>query len=145
MDRMTLAVQGVDGALGGLDATGGDPAVAYVAMAEGVYWITAADECLLQVDPDGWGDKRGQLIMGLRYARNVNAHEMDAWVQPAEGVFSNRFWDEYYEWVWRSMPPPVDDRWAAQHVAYTERVHGRSVRDTLADARDLIRQHWDAE
>jgi hypothetical protein len=141
MDRFDLVLAGIDGAILRLNETEGDAFRAYLATGEALFWIGALDDVLLDIDGHAWRARRGALVQGLKYARNVAAHELDAWVQPAEDLWSDRWWDDWYDFAWRAMPEPRSEQWRRQFAAYQERIEGRSVRDTLADARDLARDH----
>ena len=138
MDRMALVQAGLEGAIRRLEYADAD-AVAYIATGEALFWAIAADEVLLATSPQ-WEAHRGKLFQGLRYPRNVAAHDVSAWMQPGEDPFSDRWWGGWHDWVWREMPPPREghERERRQYLAFKDRVSGRSVRDTLADARDLI-------
>jgi hypothetical protein len=147
--RHTLLRAALEGAIARLDSAGSDATKAFAAIGEVAFWVVAADESVrtgTSADQQ-WREapERLRLFQGMRYPRNGTAHESTAWEQAYQDPYTERFWSEYGAWVWSPLPEPgpADERRVKQYEAYQERLQGRRVLDTAADAKDELISWWD--
>lgn len=117
-----------------------DEDAALKAVAEAIAWACALDEYFKQSDRAYEAcrddDRNGELMRGVRYARNRALHQFAAVVEITDGaalpmVFEAPLW----EFSWRPaarLPPPTPGRDnAVQRAIYEDKLAGVPVRFTL--------------
>ncbi len=111
----------------------GDAERSFAAVGEALWWAVALDGYLTvwQGFPDykerRGNDQGGQLLEGIRYARNAIGHHV-AVVELLEvcDVYTDTYSDFYGEWCWRAVPSKAQGR-----EIYQERMQGKPARATL--------------
>lgn len=122
-----------------------DNDLVFIGYVETTLWVCALDDLLVKADPNYEvrrdGDEGGNVLRGLRWARNQGVHQLIALHRDAGGFkFPMTFpASTTFEPVWlpRSEVPPPDQR---QHSgeAYDLHVACRSVYATLHQAQDFL-------
>jgi hypothetical protein len=147
--RRVLVIAALRAAMQRLDEAGADETKAFAGTAESLFWVVAADEAVrLGSGRDReWRQEQARLalLQALRYPRNVAAHESTAWQNHYGGGYTQRYWSHYGAWTWSHLPGPsaaAPLNRQNQFRSYNERLLGRAVLDTLADARDELASHW---
>jgi len=146
--RNMLLRAALEAAIARLDDAGPDAIAAFAAIGEVTFWVVAADEAVRSgTSADRrWREapSRLPLFQGMRYPRNGTAHESTAWEHAFRDPYTDRYWSHYGAWVWSPLPAPVRLIHVRQYDAYNERLQGRAVLDTVADAKDQLISWWDA-
>jgi len=141
-----------------LQAQGWDRAHAFVAITEGVWWVTMVDATLVRYYPEAYNavlagyDPARRLVIedtlgGLRYVRNRLGYEADHddFIEPEPGD-SDRAAGRIAAWTWRAMPepevsclPPAAQEWEiTRYNAYQAQLAKRSIGDTFGHAADFL-------
>ena len=147
--RNMLLRAALEAVIARLDSAGSDATTAFAAIGEITFWIVAADESFRTgTSADRrWREapERLPLFQGMRYPRNGTAHESTAWEHAFQDPYTERYWSHYGAWVWSRLPAPgpTGEGRLKQYEAYQERLQGRAVLDTVADARDELISWWD--
>ncbi|MBW3578776.1 MAG: hypothetical protein KY462_13750 [Actinobacteria bacterium] len=83
-------------------------------------------------------------MQGLRYPRNVLAHESEAWEFGTADVYIDVYTNIYGVWVWTDLGPPrrAVDSVLAQHAAYHTRLAGQPVITTTRQALAMLEEYW---
>jgi hypothetical protein len=128
------------------------PAPAIIATGELLFWIVAADDSMLRSGRPGYaayrndGDLNRKLLMqGLRYPRNVLAHDSEAWELGISDGYVDVYADMYGVWTWVSLSAPgagAKPHVATQHDAYETRLAGQPVISTAREALEMLEEFW---
>ncbi len=141
------AERALDGALSRLDADERntvDPDDLYAVVGEALGWLIALDKWHL-IETPGYAaaraaDPDGQLLVGLKYARNRVQHGLRAMLGVSGGFgFPMRFPLKFSEFVWHNIPRyPEDKSHPDQRRGYDELLVGEMARTTLRRGRDFL-------
>lgn len=147
-EMLQLALEGFRAASARVAAAPATTALSmYVPLTEAAWWAVCVDEALERAP--GYKSRRnsaerGKTVAGLHYARSALGHKRTFIAEPGGGLtipFTIPFTITVYpRWLPTSELPSVDGRGVWARPCYDERVAGRPVRDTLADA-----EAWFAE
>jgi hypothetical protein len=131
-----------------------DRAQAFAVIGEAVWWVTIVDATLVRYYPDEYDNTLAGLAArrrrvteatfgGLRFVRNRMGYYADHadFIEPTRGADGHSD-APITEWTWRSLPeptvdslPPRGQEWElSRHEAYQDRLAGRPVGETFADA-----------
>lgn len=128
------------------------PDSAWIATGELLFWIVAADEGMSDGRRPGYSSYRNDenksrrlLMQGLRYPRNVLAHESQAWELGVSDSYVDDYTDMYGAWTWTKLSGPpagAHENWVRQHDAYQRRLAGKPVIATAREALEALEDFW---
>ena len=121
---------------------GADTDIAFAAAGEALWWAIVLDHYFeQQADLPNYrarrdADPRGELLRGVRYARNAVGHHVAA-VELVEGrdIYTGTYSDIYGEWCWRPLKSKAVGR-----DTYNHRMEGRAARETLRELMPFFEQ-----
>jgi hypothetical protein len=128
------------------------PAKAFAAFAEALWWITVVNDSLVNRFPDAyvaaaklWPPGVKDTVAGLRSVRHRIAHEVDLveFFQPVASEFPYLGIERgITAWTWKSVPPPTRtfQRDVEGHQAYERAVAGQNVVGVFSYALSFFRQ-----
>lgn len=128
--------------------TGADPKRAYSSAVESVYWAALIDEQLrtwVDYEQVKRGVPGGQLLPGVRYARNLQTHQLPLTLRQTNGaIFPIRFPTVFREVVWHNadaLPEPdkTNRHTAGQRAAFQQYMAGKPTRHTFDDVARFFR------
>jgi hypothetical protein len=125
---------------------GRDNDFVFIGYVETIVWACALDDLLTKMDPDYEerrnADPGGQVLRGMRWARNQGVHQLLALHRDGGGLaFPATFPATFpYQPVWldRTATAPKAKRQPANEQAYDQFVAGKSVAETLDGVQSFL-------
>lgn len=128
----------------------------FSATAEAVWWATMLDETLWGETVDGKeyeaaraSDPDGRLLLGLRYSRNRQVHDIGITGMQGNPLLKRGDGDGWEGWLWRDLADenipqdfkPKEGHWGPiQESAYAEDLAKRPIVETLARSECFLRR-----
>jgi hypothetical protein len=128
----------------------------YASVAESVWWMTMLDETLWKTVFDGSDYQSvrdscpgGLLLLGLRYARNRQVHDVEVTAMQGNPLLARRDTGSGEGWRWRAVdaegvPPftPKEGKWGEKGEAvYRDLLADRPILHTLDNASRFL-EKW---
>lgn len=140
--------------------TSSDESLMNIRLAEALFWIAAVDEAASEAQVVRWASWRddvretgrgtnGDLLLGLKHARNQVVHRVTLVARPSEGLMAPLIapltaracaWTDHHAW-----PDPRGRASPAQRLAFEQYVRTTSVHGALLEVHKGLEVAWPVE